>query len=156
MILTTINVFLKHQFRWWFSSSLISFFLYRNMQMLLLLRFPKSCFKSETKKSRKKNKLNNKLININKAKRQQQQQQVKNVYFYRFCCFVVRFAACRNLYPRDTYVHVCAYVYLYHPSVCYSYSWKHVNGIRCMQSTLEVHTHSYAREYLPDTNCNQV
>lgn len=104
-----------------FSYLLLSLSKYANV---VVAAVSKKLFQKRNKEIKKKNKLNNKLININKAKRhqQQQQQQVKNVYFYRFCCFVVRFAACRNLYPRDTSVHVCAYVYLYHPSVCYSYS----------------------------------
>lgn len=83
---------------------------------------PKSCFKSETKKV--KNKLNNKLININKAKPKDNSnnEQVKNVYFYRFCCcFVARIAACRNLFGVKK-KYMCIGILSMYAVVRYSYS----------------------------------
>lgn len=94
-----------------------------------------------------KNKLNNKLININKAKPKDNSnnEQVKNVYFYRFCCcFVARIAACRNLFGAKK-KYMCIGILSMYAVVRYSYSWKHVNGIRCMQSTLEVRIRIRAR-----------
>lgn len=85
-----------------------------------------------------KNKLNNKLININKAKpRQQQQWASKKRVFLSVRCFVARIAACRNLFGVKK-KYMCIGILSMYAAVRYSYSWKHVNGIRCMQSTLEV------------------
>lgn len=99
-----------------------------------------------------KNKLNNKLININKAKPKDKSnnEQVKNVYFYRFCfCFVARIAACRNLFGvKKKYM-------------CIGILSMYVTAESMLTAFVVCKAHlryeyEYEYEYLPATNCNQV